>query len=553
MLRALHIRNYILIDSLDVDFPEGLIIITGQTGAGKSILLGALSLLMGSKADAGVISEGADSCVVEGEFDSCDDSVHSILDENDIEWDGGHLVIRRVVHGSGRSRSFINDSPVPLGVLASIAARLVDIHSQHQSLMLADHGFQLSVLDHFAGNGALIEECGSAWTALQSIRTELGAARQRRARMEADHDYNASRYARLESASLRVGELEELEAEQRQLANAEEIKLSLNAVDELFNPQEDGGLMGLGAMLKEASRQLSRISRYVDVTSIVERLESTRIELDDVESELDEINSRIDVSPERLQAVEDRMSLLYDLLKKYSCSDIESLIAVRDELSEALFDSTALDDRINELEDAERTQSALVEAAAARLHESRAAASGPFSKSIEESVRHLELDRAVFRVELNPAETGPSGADAVSFLFSANGRNPVDVSKCASGGEISRIMLCLKAMMARFAEMPTMIFDEIDTGVSGSVADKMGTMICEMGKSMQVFAITHLPQVAAKGNAHFLVSKGAGERVTSTMQKLSPEERVMEIARMLSGSVITDAAVANARTLISTL
>lgn len=553
MLRALHIRNYILIDSLDVDFPEGLIIITGQTGAGKSILLGALSLLMGAKADAAVIAEAADSCVVEAEFDSCDDTVRAILDENDIEWDGGHLIVRRVVHGSGRSRSFINDSPVTVPVLASIAGHLVDIHSQHQSLMLADHGFQLSILDHFAGNGGMLEECRAAWATLQATRSELAAAREKLARAEADRDYNESRYSRLEAAALRSGELEELEAEQRQLANAEEIKMSLSAVDELFNPSGDDGRMGLSAMLKEASRQLSKISRYVDVSKIVERLDSTRIELDDVESELDEINSRVDVSPERLQLVEERMSFLYDLLKKYSCSDIDALIGVREELSRMLFDSTALTESIRELEAAEKKQTRELDAIADRLRKSRAAAAESFAGSIEASVRFLELDRAVFRVELSPAPVGPSGADAVSFLFSANGRGPVDVSRCASGGEISRIMLCLKAMMTKYTEMPTMIFDEIDTGVSGSVADKMGTMICDMGKSMQVFAITHLPQVAAKGDAHFLVSKDEAERVTSTIKKLSPEERVMEIARMLSGSVITEAAVANARTLISTL
>lgn len=552
MLRALHIRNYILIDSLDVTFPEGLIIITGQTGAGKSILLGALSLLMGAKSDASVITEGADSCVVEAEFDVVDEAVRSVLDGNDVEWEDGHLTIRRVVHSSGRSRSFINDSPVTVGVLADISGRMIDIHSQHQSLLLADHGFQLSLLDHFAGNASLVSACASAWKELQGLRHELDAINSKIASMESERDYNEARYSRLAAASLREGELEELEAEQRQLANASEISTAIASVEDMFSPADDSRL-GLSAMLKEAGRLLSRIEKYVDVAPLAARIEAARLELDDVSAELDDILSRVDMSPERLEAVESRMSLIYDLLKNYSCADVAGLIDTRDRLSELLFDGTALEEKKADIEARIAVAQKSYDALAAELHRKRSAASSEFAKSIEDSIHFLELDRAVF--ELSVAETQPSatGTDAVSFLFSANGRMPVDVSKCASGGELSRIMLCLKAMMARFTAMPTMIFDEIDTGVSGSVADKMGTMICEMGAAMQVFAITHLPQVAAKGDAHFLVSKDSADRVTSTIKKLSPEERVLEIARMLSGSVITDAAMENARSLIASI
>ena len=556
MLNRLHVRNFVLIDSLEIDFPEGLIIITGQTGAGKSILLGALSLVMGSKADASLISGDAENCVVEAEFDvdSADEALREELDENGVEWDNGHLIVRRVVNRSGRSRAFVNDSPVSVQVLQSLASRLIDVHSQHQTLLLSDKNFQLSILDHYAGNSELKDECAAAWREMTSIKSELAQLESKLARMAADKEYNEAQYSQLEAASLQEGELEELEEEQKQLANAEEIKTCLSNAEELFTGASSLEGMSMDSSLKEASKLLSRAGRFVpSLSELSERVDSCRRELDDILSEITTVNSRTDLSPERLEQVESRMSLLYGLMQKHSCSNIAELIAVRERYSEMLFDSTQMDERKAELES--RLASVLVKlnSLADRLHESREAASASFAAIIQDSIREMELPYSVFEVSLVDAPLGAVGRDAVMFRFSATGRNAVEVAKCASGGEMSRIMLALKAMMARYANMPTMIFDEIDTGVSGSVADKMGTVICAMGQHMQVFAITHLPQVAAKGSAHYLVSKEidpASGAAVSKIERLSDEQRVLELARMLSGSVLTDEAVANAKSLL---
>ena len=556
MLNRLHVRNFVLIDSLEIDFPEGLIIITGQTGAGKSILLGALSLVMGSKADASLISGDAENCVVEAEFDvdSADEALREELDENGVEWDNGHLIVRRVVNRSGRSRAFVNDSPVSVQVLQSLASRLIDVHSQHQTLLLSDKNFQLSILDHYAGNSELKDECAAAWREMTSIKSELAQLESKLARMAADKEYNEAQYSQLEAASLQEGELEELEEEQKQLANAEEIKTCLSNAEELFTGGSSLEGMSMDSSLKEASKLLSKAGRFVpSLSELSERVDSCRRELDDILSEISTVNSRTDLSPERLEQVESRMSLLYGLMQKHSCSNISELIAVRERYSEMLFDSTQMDERKVELESRLASVSVKLNSLADRLHESREAASASFAANIQDSIREMELPYSVFEVSLVDAPLGAVGRDAVMFRFSATGRNAVEVAKCASGGEMSRIMLALKAMMARYANMPTMIFDEIDTGVSGSVADKMGTVICAMGQHMQVFAITHLPQVAAKGSAHYLVSKEidpATGAAVSKIERLSDEQRVLELARMLSGSVLTDEAVANAKSLL---
>ena len=555
MLTRLQVRNYVLIDSLEIDFPEGLIIITGQTGAGKSILLGALSLVMGAKAEASMVSEGADNCVVEAEFETSDMTLKAVLDENEAEWEDGHLIVRRVVNRSGRSRAFVNDCPVPVTVLQEISTRLIDIHSQHQTLLLSDKAFQLSILDHYAGNMHLREECAVLWRETGAQRLEIARLDERIARLAGERDYNEAQFRQLEAASLREGELAELEEEQKQLANAEEIKTGLSTVEELFTSASSAGeSLSLDAALKEADKILSKIGRYLPAASeLSERVDSCRRELDDILSEVSDMNSRTDLSESRLEEVENRMSLIYGLMQKHSCREEAELIALRESLSEALFDSTQLEEKRAELAaELSKTEAALG-AVASRLHDARVSAAGAFAAAIQDSIRGLELPYAVFEVEINENTLSATGRDAVIFRFSSTGRNAVDVAKCASGGEMSRIMLALKAMMARYTNMPTMIFDEIDTGVSGSVADRMGSMICEMGSFMQVFAITHLPQVAAKGNAHYLVSKEIDPETStavSTIKRLSDEQRVLEVARMLSGTVMTEAAVANAKALL---
>ncbi len=561
MLKALHIKNYVLIDSLDIEFPAGLVIITGQTGAGKSILLGALSLVMGSRADSSVIGAAGDNCVVEAEFEVNDEdgSLRQYLDENEIDFDPvdckGQLTIRRILNSNGRSRSFVNDSPAPLKVLSMLSSRLIDIHSQHETMLLRDKQFQMSMLDHFAGDSGLLQSCRTRWERLTGLKNDLDEVNANLSRTNAEKDYNQAQFERLDSAHLKDGELEELETEQKQLANAEEIKSSLYQVENYFSPSGDDAQddrMSIDSMLKDSSRILDKLSSYIpSASALSERIESARLELDDVLSEVSDLESGTEISDERLQEVEERLSLLYDLLKKYSCTQVSELIELRDRLSESLADTSVLEARKSALEKEIREAEKDLADACSDLHDARAKAVPGFSENICNSIRSLELDRAVFDVVLEPGKPGPDGSDTILFRFSSTGKSPVDVAKCASGGEMSRIMLCLKAMMARYTNMPSMIFDEIDTGVSGSVADKMGSMICSMGDYMQVFAITHLPQVAAKGDAHYIVTKEFdGDRAISSIRKISGEDRVMEVARILSGSRVTPEAIANAKSLL---
>jgi len=538
MLYSLCVSNYILIGSLETSFPEGLVIITGETGAGKSILLGALSLVLGARADATMVGPLGENCVVEAQF-GLDPAVREILFENDLPCEGDRLVLRRVVGKSGRSRCFANDEPIPVSVLQEISTHLVDIHSQHQTLLLQDARFRMEALDLYAGCAALREQCGKAWKAFQEVRRSLEELRERKALALRDQEYNYSRWQRLDAARLVTGELEELEARQKQLAHAGEIKETLFSADKLLSELR----------LREASKLLDKTSKFLPSLGLLsERLESARLEIEDIASEVQSLNARTEASPEALQQVEERLSLLYSLMQKYGVSSVEALLAERDRLQALVQDSSGMEEQEAALEKEEKVAWKAYDALAAELHQARAGAAGTFAGALQALLRSLELDHAVFGVELSSAEDSAVGRDKVSFLFSSTGKAPADVAKTASGGELSRIMLSLKAMMARYRQMPTLVFDEIDTGVSGSAADKMGKMVCAMGADMQVFAITHLPQVAAKGHAHYLVSK---QQDVTSVRALNKEERVQELARMLSGATITPAAVANAQALLN--
>ncbi len=552
MLSLLEVRNYVLIDSLKIAFPEGLVIISGQTGAGKSILLGALSLLMGAKADASLISEGADSCVVEGEFSSPDPALKAIVEDAGAEWTDGSLILRRVVSASGRSRAFVNDCPFPVGSLPALCARLIDIHSQHQTLQLFSPGYQIELLDHFAGCTELRHGYSGRYAELQALRKSLASLNAEAETLGKEREFNSAQLAQLVSAGLRDGEVEELEEEHSRLSHAEEIRQLLSEADGALNPPGED-YPSATTSLKEASRALEKLAAFIpSCTELSDRLDSARLEVSDINDEIESLASGVEASPERLSQVESRMSLLYDLMAKHGCSGIAELIAVRDRYASLVSDTDSLSERIAEAEKAVGEWQERLSETGRSLTAARRAASEAFSSSVQKMLRSLELPSAVFRTEISAAKPSAAGEDSVSFLFSSTGRNAVPLASCASGGEMSRIMLCLKAMMARFVAMPTMIFDEIDTGVSGSAADRMGSMICSMGEDMQVFAITHLPQVAAKGNAHYLVSKTTGPdgRVVSSISRLGAEERVAEIARMLSGSTVTEAAIANARELL---
>ena len=547
MLYSLSVSNYILIGSLDTTFPEGLIIISGETGAGKSILLGALSLVLGAKADAGMVGPEGDNCVVEAEF-GITPAVRRILKEADLPDDGDRLVLRRTVGQSGRSRSFANDEPVTLPVLQDLARELVDIHSQHQTLRLGEERFRLDALDYYARTMELREECGAVWMRVLETRRKLANLREREAQAIAEQEYNTSRWERLNEAKLQPGELEDLEAEQNELAHAEQIKETLCGVEELLSPASEESASP-AQLLREASRLLDKAGAYIpSLNELAQRVTSARLEVEDIAAEVAKVNSHTEASPERLQVVEERISLLYSLLHKHGLQKVEELIAERDLLEGFIQDATSLGEECaqvqKELEGLETRHQELC----ASLDAKRKAAAGPLAQEVEKVLHSLELDHAVFQVQVSPAPAGLLGSNTVQFLFSSTGKEPTDITKAASGGELSRIMLGIKSVMARLTQMPTLVFDEIDTGVSGSAADKMGSLVCQMGADMQVFAITHLPQVAAKGHAHYLVSKTNDH---TTVRCLDREGRVQELARMLSGATVTPAAIANAEALLN--
>ena len=537
MLKRLTIQNYVLIESLDIEFPAGLIIITGETGAGKSIMLGALSLLLGAKSDVSVLKDNTRNCVVEGEF----------------EIDGEELLLRRVVSPAGRTRNFINDEPATLAALTEISSTIVDIHAQHQHLLLTDGSYQMKVLDYFAGTGSILDEYQQVHASLTKDEADLVSLREQMEKSEAEMEYKAFQLEKLQQAKLREGELEELEAEQKQLANSEEIREAITNSVAHLRP------MGIPIVqnLKDAVHLLQKSSNFVpELEPLAQRLESCRIECRDIEEELEILGEKIVVSPQRLEIVEERLSLLYALMRRHSVSSIEELIAIQEQLQQQIQGSVedsqeaaGLEKRIQEGK--ERRMMLAEKLTAARMGKVK-----ELGSVLQERIRDLQMPHAIFEVELSPlGKYTQNGKDNISFMFSANGETRLSqLHKAASGGELSRIMLCLKSLMAEFTGMPTMIFDEIDTGVSGSIADKMGALIGKMGERMQIFAITHLPQIASKRGTHLLVYKdydGEQQGAATHIKVLNGEERINEVARMLSGSTLTEAAIENARVLLN--
>ena len=439
MLRSLSISNYILIGSLETSFPEGLSIISGETGAGKSILLGALALVLGSKADSSMIGPEGDNCVVEAEF-SITPAVRDVLLALDLPADREDILLRRVLSKSGRSRCFIDDEPVSTASLQELASHLVDIHSQHQTLMLRDQAFRQDVLDLYAGAAAERKACSEAREKVLRTRKQLESTKERLASAKKEEDYNRALWEKLDEAKLNPGELASLEAEQEQLSHAEELKEMLSAAEGILSSDENSPTLEL----VQARKYLEKAGRYIpSMEPLVERLEAARVELEDIAAEVESANGKMDVSPERLEIVEERISLLYSLMRKHDVSSEEELIAVRDSLSSLVADASSLEEEVERLSKELDTALAAYEKAAGKLHDKRAKAAVPFAESIQKQLYALDLDHCAFRVELAPGEDSATGHDTVNFLFSSTGKNLQEVGKAASGGELSRVMLCL--------------------------------------------------------------------------------------------------------------
>lgn len=554
MLKRLYISNFALIDSVEIEFPNGLIIISGETGAGKSILLGGLSLLLGGKSDSSSLLDKERNCIVEGTFSI--ENQPTLLKEicTVLECDnlpGNELLVRRVISPNGRSRSFINDIPVQLAVLSQITLKLIDIHAQHATLRLNDKDYQMSVLDYYCGAEKELEAYREANGLLSKKYAELKEVKERAAANERNMDYISYRLEKLQEAALKEGELERLEEEQKQLSTAKEYKNDLCASIGMLSANADRSFV---QNLKDISHLLNRhTDAHPKLAELSERFEGIRIELKDLESDLQDEAERVVISPMRLQDVEERLNTLYSLMKKHGVNSIEELIEERDRLQNEIEISNNATQKIEEIETEVGALRKKREMCAEKLSAKRKSAVNKLGDVLQERIRRLEMQDAIFTVSLCPADDyDHNGKDKIEFLFSANkGIAPAPVQKAASGGELSRLMLCIKWLMAKYTGMPTMIFDEIDTGVSGRIADKMGALIDEMGRNMQIFSITHLPQIASKGNTHILVYKETdGGQTKSKLKILTSQERVMEIARMLSGEVLSEAAIENAKYLL---
>ena len=545
MLQRLVVENYALIEHLEIEFDSSLNIITGETGAGKSILMGALALLLGAKNDNTTIKDSSRACVVEGVFNIADLALESFFEELDIDY-AAETIIRRTISASGKSRAFVNDQPVQLSDLKQLGAYLIDIHSQHQNLILSSPQFRIHAIDTIAGNGALLGEYGKAYSALQEAKHALAELQQAAKRNADEEDWLRHQAEELRGANLRAGEVEELEQELRTLENADSISEALQRVTQSLDEDVTGVLI----TLREAENALRRVSEnYASANELISRLHSAAVELKDISATTASDLERIESNPERLDAVNSRLDLIYTLQRKHRCETIDELIALRERYAAQLSAIEHSDELVAEAEAKVAACEGAATALAVKLHDARVKASPAFSKAVVEILHKVAMPDAKFNIAVVPTQPTPSGADTVEFLFSANAAMEArPIEKIASGGELSRVMLALKSILAKHLALTTIIFDEIDTGISGRTANDVGEIIDQLSKSMQVIDITHSPQVASKGSRHFLVYK---EQSRSHIRPLSSEERVVEIAKMLSGDTITEAALAQAKNLLS--
>lgn len=550
MLQSLQIDNYALIDHLELQVKQGMTVITGETGAGKSIIMGALSMILGGRADAKTVRTGRNKCVIEASFDISRYALQSFFESNDLEYDPAATIIRREIHASGKSRAFINDTPVQLTLLKELGLSLIDIHSQHQNLLLGKDSFQQEVVDTLADNADIREQYHNLYKRLSEEKRKLQQLREEAAKNVSEQDYLRFQFDQLDAARLKDGEQEELEAEQTLLSHAEEIKGGLLSVSELL----DGSTQSVVQSLKQSLNTMHSLQHLLpEIEEIADRLESDYIDLKDIADEVAGKADDVNFDPERNEAVTERLDTLYMLLKKHGKHEVSELISLRDELDKKLQHIDNSDEEIAALERIISDLTSQIRTCAALLTESRTRAARKLEKALIEKAAYLGMPKIRLEISISPTpDFTPHGADDITFLFSANKNQPLrPAGEIASGGEISRLMLAIKSLIASAKTLPTIIFDEIDTGVSGEMADRMGVVMKEMAKALQVITITHLPQVAGKGDTHYKVYKADDEEATTThLTLLDTTARVEEIARMLSGSQLTEQAMENARVLM---
>ena len=550
MLKHLYIKNFTLIDELDISLYEGFSVITGETGAGKSIILGAIALLLGQRADSKTIKQGAEKCVIEAHFDLSRYGMQAFFDENDIEYDADDCIIRRELTAAGKSRAFINDTPVALSMLKELGDQLMDVHSQHQNLLLNKQDFQLEVVDIIADDAAQLAKYQQTYTAYQAAEKELADLQAAIERNRENRDFLQFQYEELQNAHLIDGEQEELEQRSDTMEHSEDIKSALYTTDNALSAEQNGVIESLRSSLS-ALRSIEAV--YPEVGDLIQRIDSSYIDLKDVAHEVSNLLESVDFDPAELDQVNNRLDRIYELEKKYHVDTIEALIEKRDNLQQQLQAIENGDESLDEVKARLSALEAQARKEAEALTKLRTKAAKMIENEMQKRLVPLGMPHVRFSIQLTAVELGVNGSDRVSFLFSANTSTPLQpVSQVASGGEIARVMLSLKAMISGAVKLPTIIFDEIDTGVSGKTAEMMAQIMKEMGgHGRQVISITHLPQIAALGSVHYKVEKNeTANGTTSKMRQLDADERVREIAQMLSGSDVSEAAIQNAKALL---